>query len=86
MVWFRHKVHLESGAETVILEGRAILVDLSDSLTLLETMVAQSKVKYPDEVPTVDDMKQNPLFKFTPGKGFAWWEKAFPKSVTKFRF
>jgi nitroimidazol reductase NimA-like FMN-containing flavoprotein (pyridoxamine 5'-phosphate oxidase superfamily) len=79
-------VHLESGAEAVMLEGRAVITDMSESLSVLETMVEQSKAKYPAEVPTVDDLKKNPLFRFTPQIGFAWKETEFPHSVTKFVF
>ena len=79
-------VHLESGAEVVTLEGRAELTPLPESMALLETMVAQSKAKYPGDVPTIEDLKKNPMFRFKPTSGFAWMEKEFPKSVTRFSF
>lgn len=69
----------DDGEEAVIIEGEAKQID--DPVTL-ERMAASYKKKY-----KMDPRGMNePIFKVAPTKIFAFIEKSFPKSATRWRF
>jgi hypothetical protein len=70
-------VHLESGDEVVILEGVAEEADPSLHKRLAEALDA----KYPYE-PDPDDMGL--VFALLPHLAYAWRERDYPKSATRF--
>ena len=70
-------VHLESGDEVVIVEGRAELLADQDLMAVLDEAYYQ---KY-----TVR-LAGNPTYRVTLSKVFAWSEADFPGSVTRWVF
>jgi hypothetical protein len=70
-------VHLESGDDVVILEGRAIEVAEGPIADQLDEMYKQ-KYGYP--------LKGNPIFGVDPARAFAWAEADFPDSATRWKF
>jgi len=73
-------VHLESGDDTVIVEGSA--ERLTDRPALLQ-FVAAYKAKYDIEIDT-DDPEYG-VYIVRPHTIFAWREKDFPQSATRWR-
>ncbi|GIW06671.1 MAG: pyridoxamine 5'-phosphate oxidase [Dehalococcoidia bacterium] len=79
-------VHLESGDEVVILEGRARPAGKPDP-ALAEQLAAAFAKKYAashDYRPTVNQWDDGGLWEFRPRVGFGW--SAFPTNVTRWRF
>lgn len=74
-------VHLESGDQTVILEGR--LREVSDA-ALLARYADAYHAKYRFR-PEPGDRK-NVTYALRPRVGFAWRERDFPASATRWRF
>jgi pyridoxine/pyridoxamine 5'-phosphate oxidase len=70
-------IHLESGDETVILEGEA------ESLELTDEMADAFKSKY-DWRPETDD--PSGWFRLRPRIAQAWLETDYPKTATRFDF
>jgi len=73
-------VHLESGDQTVILEGR--VREVRDA-AVLARYAAGYHAKYrfrPEDDPS------NVTYALVPRVGFAWRERDFPKSATRFAF
>lgn len=72
-------VHLESGDQTVIIEGKARRVRKEEPIfpQLDETYFAKYQVNL-----TGDD----PLYELLPAKAFAWIEKDFPTTATRWHF
>jgi general stress protein 26 len=74
-------VHLESGDDVVILEGRATRVTDRD---LLRRFVTDYKAKYDIEVDA--DNPEYGVYQVKPETAMAWLEKDFPKTATRWRF
>ena len=74
-------VHLESGDQTVILEGHA--KEIADA-ALLQRYVAAYDRKYRFR-PDPGDRAQA-TYRVRPRKAFAWRERDFPTSATRWRF
>ena len=75
-------VHLESGDDVVILEGRAIEVDPSDK-AVFKKVNAASRTKY--TMPLVV-MPETVLYSVRPNRVLAWTEKDFPNNATRWMF
>ena len=74
-------MHLESGDQTVILEGRAR--EVTDA-ALLKQYAAAYHRKYRHR-PDPSDPEQV-TYAVRPRKGLAWRERDFPESATRWRF
>ena len=74
-------VHLESGDEVVILEGRAARV--ADP-ALLERFVAAYAAKYDFRLEASDLASR--VYRVQPRTAYAWHEEDFPQSATRWRF
>jgi hypothetical protein len=70
-------MHLESGDETVIIEG--IAKEVTDQLVLKQIIEHYNK-KYGISIP--EKQTENPIWGIYPRKVFAWREKDFPTSAT----
>lgn len=79
-------VHLESGDQVVILEGRAVILDGAPERALAEKVAEAYRAKYASlgYSPTPDQWDAGGLFIFEPEKGMGWSE--FPKNVTRWIF
>ncbi|HSF16775.1 MAG TPA: pyridoxamine 5'-phosphate oxidase family protein [Vicinamibacteria bacterium] len=77
-------VHLDSGDEVVILEGKAERV-LDPDHPLATPVLEASKKKYPQYYPGSGTPPFRPFWIFRPGIAFAWTLSGFPKSATLFR-
>ena len=71
-------VHLESGDEVVILEGG---VEEIRAGSLFDTLAKAYHAKY-----AVSLTLQNPVYHLVAHKAFAWRERDFPTSATRWRF
>jgi hypothetical protein len=79
-------VHLESGAEVVILEGQAHAAG-GPARTLAERLAAAFTAKYADSHgyrPSPEQWDEGGLWAMRPRVAFAWSE--FPRSATRWRF
>ena len=74
-------VHLESGDQTVILEGRAAVVTAAP---LLERYAAAYDRKYRFRFDPAD--RKQVTYALRPRKALAWRERDFPTSATRWRF
>jgi hypothetical protein len=74
-------VHLESGDQTVILEGRAS--EVSDAALLARYLAAYHR-KYAFRPDAADPASVT--YGVRPDKALAWRERDFPKSATRWRF
>lgn len=74
-------VHLESGDDVVILEGRA--EEVADP-SLLERFTEAYEDKY--QVRPEVDPAQSGVYRLRPRVVFAWRERDFPTSATRWRF
>ena len=73
-------VHLESGDQTVILEGR--VREVHDPAILQRYATAyHAKYRYRPEA----DARANVTYALVARVGFAWRERDFPKSATRWR-
>ena len=72
-------VHLESGDDVVILEGRVTEVSVEDA-ELLKRMDAASRAKY--KMPLMI-MPESIIYRMRPRVVLAWSEKGFPKDATR---
>lgn len=75
-------VHLESGEDVIILEGKAIEVDLQDK-PALKKLDAASRAKYNMPLMVVPE---SVLYSIRPRVVLAWTEKDFPTNATKWLF
>ena len=75
-------VHLESGDDVVILEGKAEEVDISDG-TILNKLDAASREKYKMPLMVVPEAV---FYSVRPRTVLAWTEKDFPKTATRWKF
>jgi hypothetical protein len=72
-------VHLESGDEVVILEGRAELLEL-------DARIADAfSAKY-DWRPDPDKADGDPWFRLRSAFALAWYERDYPKTATRYTF
>jgi PPOX class probable F420-dependent enzyme len=82
-------VHLESGDECVVLEGRAEVV--SDAAALGPADAAYA-AKYQDAQTgepyhlIQPEPSDSPIFRVRPAVAFGWHERDFPQSATRWRF
>jgi hypothetical protein len=77
-------IHLESGDEVVIVEGKAVYVGKPDP-GIAERLAAALGAKYgPTYVPAPDTWDEGGLWMLRPAAAFAWTE--FPKNVTRWRW
>ena len=72
----RAAVHLESGDEVVILEGRF------EPVSVTQEVVEAYERKYEMSLGDVSEG----LFRLRPAKALAWTESDFPKTATRWRF
>ena len=75
-------VHLESGDDVVILEGKAEEVDISDG-TILNKLDAASREKYKMPLMVVPEAV---FYSVRPRTVLAWTEKDFPNTATRWKF
>lgn len=75
-------IHLESGDDTVIFEGR---IAETDDKTLLKQIGQLYNQKYFPNTPETDVVSSG-LFYLQPEKVLAWLEKDFPNTATRWRF
>lgn len=75
-------VHLESGDDVVILEGRAVQV--TDAV-LLEKADAAYTSKYQFHL-TGESAPSGLVYQLRPRAAFAWLESSFPASATRWKF
>lgn len=79
----RVTVHLESGDEVVILEGR---VEVVADLARLAAFGQAYAAKYPVVTPNVLLDPNLVCFALRPQAAFAWLERDFPNTATRWRF
>lgn len=79
----RTVVHLESGDEVVILEGKVTEITDLDQYREIFKIYAQ---KYKGFEPSEGIDPGQVLFAFTPQTALAWTEQTYPGSVTRWRF
>lgn len=75
-------IHLESGAETVILEGR--VEAMADDWAGFESFADAYEAKYPGNRPETGI--EEVTFRVVPRLALAWTEANFPKSSTRWTF
>jgi len=75
-------IHLDSGDDVVILEGKAVEVDLSDK-SILKMLDAASRAKY--KMP-LTVMPGSVVYSVKPRTVLAWTEKDFPNNATRWKF
>ena len=76
-------VHLESGDEVVIVEGKATVV--KDKGALKKLAVAY-EAKYPGVRIDQEPLDKSPVFVVMPKKAYAWSEESFPNTATRWKF
>ena len=76
-------IHLESGDDVVILEGRAVEVDLSDK-PIWKMLDAASRLKY--KMPLMTVPGESVVYRVRPRRVLTWTEKDFPTSATRWQF
>lgn len=78
----RAVLHLESGDEVVILEGR---MHIETDAAILARVGQDYAVKYGLD-PVADPMPTSLFFAFVPQVGLSWLETDFPKTATRWTF
>lgn len=76
-------VHLESGDEVVIIEGR---IEPISSGAELDKASQQYKAKYPPFELKADNPPTAAIYRVMPREVFAWTEKDFPNTATRWVF
>jgi hypothetical protein len=76
-------LHLESGDDCVIIEGRVIAIT---DLATLEKMARAYPLKYPSFTPGAEELQANINFAVKPDLVMAWKESDFPKTATRWLF
>ncbi len=76
-------VHLESGDDTVIFEGT---VEEVTDRAILARMASATAAKYPPFTPDPEPAPGNIYYALKPRVVFAWREKDFPTSATRWSF
>jgi hypothetical protein len=75
-------VHLESGDETVVLEGTAVRVTDAPTLSRFDDAYA---AKYGGIRPA-RDMPASNFYRLEPSVAFGWLESTFPNTATRWTF
>ncbi len=75
-------IHLDSGDDVIILEGKAVEVDLTHKPTLAK-LNAASKAKYKMPLPVMPEVV---VYSIRPRVVLAWTEKDFPRNATRWEF
>ncbi|HTW57878.1 MAG TPA: pyridoxamine 5'-phosphate oxidase family protein [Terriglobales bacterium] len=75
-------IHLESGDDTVILEGTATEIDLTDKPTF-KKLDAASRAKYKMPLMVTPEIV---MYSIRPRTVLAWTEKDFPNNATRWKF
>jgi PPOX class probable F420-dependent enzyme len=78
----RAAVHLESGDEVVMLDGRVLV---TEDATLLARFGELYVAKYSVD-PVQDPVPGSIYYVFLPDKGLSWQEHDFPKTATRWSF
>lgn len=76
-------VHLESGDDTVILEGT---VEAITDKALLAQIAEVYALKYPPYKPDPEPGPDTLYYKLVPRTGFSWLERDFPNTATRWQF
>jgi hypothetical protein len=76
-------IHLESGDDVVILEGRAAEINLDDPPTF-KKLDSASRSKY--KMPLMTIPGETVVYSVRPRVVLAWTEKDFPKNATRWKF
>ena len=76
-------IHLDSGDDVVILEGKAVEVDLGDKATFKKLDDA-SRAKY--KMPLTMLPGESVVYRVRPRVVLAWTEKDFPNNATRWQF
>jgi PPOX class probable F420-dependent enzyme len=78
-------VHLESGDDAVMLEGTAELIDDPATLARFDQAYG-AKYNYHPIRDASDPNNLDPFYALRPTIAFAWRERDFPQTATRFRF
>ncbi len=73
-------VHLESGDDAVIMEGKAVEISNEQTLTKLDKL-SRRKYKMPILI-----SEESAMYRFSPRVVWAWSEKNFPNDATRWEF
>ena len=73
-------IHLESGDDAVIMEGRAVEVSDEQTLAKLDKL-SRKKYKMPVMI-----SQESAMYRFFPRVVWAWSEKSFPNDATRWEF
>lgn len=76
-------IHLESGDEVVIFEGK---IEPVDDKKLLVKMADAFEAKYLSYRPNPDEEPDSVFFRLIPQVVFAWQERDFPNTATRWMF
>jgi nitroimidazol reductase NimA-like FMN-containing flavoprotein (pyridoxamine 5'-phosphate oxidase superfamily) len=76
-------MHLESGDEVVIVEGKAVIVRDKAALTRLAKAY---EAKYPGVRIDQEPFDKSPVFVVAPSIAYAWSEESFPNTATRWKF
>lgn len=76
-------IHLESGNEAVIFEGR---VEEVKDVALLRRMAEVYGAKYPGFTPSPEEEPQNVYYALRPRVAFGWLERDYTNSATRWQF
>lgn len=78
-------VHLESGDDVVIMEGRAAVIDQAKEAEMMKRITGAYAIKY--EMPDAAEAFSGGLaFALAPSVVMAWRESDFPKTAARFEF
>lgn len=77
-------IHLESGDEAVIMEGS--VEEVEHDMTLLTKIAEAMAAKYPPFKPDPEPMPGSAMYRFKPQTAFAWLEKDYPNTATRWKF
>jgi hypothetical protein len=78
-------VHLPSGEDVVILDGKVEFVTDPDH-PLASASTAAGKAKYPQYYPADEPVPQRPFWVFRPSVAYAWTLEGFPDRATRWTF
>ncbi len=78
-------VHLESGDDVVILEGRAALIDQAKEVEMMKRITGAYAIKY-DMPDAAEAFNGGLAFVLAPSVVMAWTESDFPKTAARFEF
>lgn len=79
-------VHLESGDEVVIIEGRVSVFDIQAESENWQRIGTQYAQKYAPYNPLTEDHSGGVFFRIQPQTVLAWLETDYPATATRWRF